>query len=405
MRPSRRVRRTVRRARAWPLRAALALLAVASALGAVVARAPFACAKGGPKEAAAPPVWGEEDGRTVLRVSSPRPLKAYVVTPTHLPEAGKLAELLVVLHGHGGTATGLLQYGTGIAGPREAFVLACEGSGSLETDRGTGHSWDGADAGAIVACVDAMLAKHPVDPKRVVLLGHSAGGSMSLEAYRTRPGAFAGIVTSAAPRTPSTAQKGARVAVMLGTKDPNIAGAAAAIAATEKALVGRVLLVTDLPHELPRVAYAQECVAWVLDSKAGSDLLHVPLEEGHDVFPPPDSPAAKAKGKGYRHVLLPFAGARGAAADALPRAEAKAKATELAMRWKKAPAGTDLGDDVAAASACPLSKDTRGVVTGLVLARYGGGLALALGKLKGGDVTGPVESDAGWHVVARDRAD
>lgn len=368
-------------------------------------RRPVAMARGAKEAAGPPPVWTEEDGRVVVRVSGPRPLKAYVATPTEPPAEGKKAELLVTLHGHGGTATGLLNYGAGIAGPRNAYVLACEGSGTVPTDRGEGHSWDGADTAGILACLDATLAKYPVDPKRVVLLGHSAGGTMSLETYRARPSAFAGVVTSTAPMTPGAGQKGARVAVMLGTKDGNFAGAPAAIAAAEKTVVGRVLLVTDLPHELPRVAYAQECVAWVLDSKSGSDVLHVPLEEGADVLPPPDSPAAKAKGKGYRHVLIASAGARGAPADALSPKEAKAKAAELAARWKKAPPGTDLGEDVAALSSDPLSKDTRGVVSGLVLARYGAGLAVALGKLKGGDVTGPVESDAGWHVVARDRAD
>ncbi|MFO0934432.1 MAG: peptidylprolyl isomerase [Planctomycetota bacterium] len=384
--------------------ASLRWLLLAVALVAAV-RVPTAAGRGATEAAGPPPQWTEEDGRIVVRVSVPRPLKAYVTTPTEPPAEGKKVELLVTLHGHGGTASGLLNYGAGIMGPRNGYVLACEGSKSIPTDRGEGHSWDAADTAGILACLDAMLEKYPVDPKRVVVLGHSMGGTMSLETYRARPAAFAGIVTSAAPMTPGAGQKGARVAVMLGTKDGNFAGAPAAIAAAEKTVVGRVLLVTDLPHELPRVAYAQECVAWVLDSKAGSDVLHVPLEEGGDVLPPPDSPAAKAKGKGYRHVLVPYAGARGAPADALPTKEAKAKAAELAARWKKAAPGTDLGDDVAAASSDPLSKDTRGVVSGLVLARYGGGLALALGKLKGGDVTGPVESDAGWHVVARDRAD
>ncbi|MBL9086057.1 MAG: peptidylprolyl isomerase [Planctomycetia bacterium] len=379
-------------------------LLVAFALVAAL-RVPVASGRGTKDAPGPPPEWTEEDGRVVVKVAVPRPLKAYVITPTEAPAEGTKAELLVSLHGHGGTATGLLQYGAGIMGPRNGYVLACEGSGTIPTDRGEGHTWSAADTAGILACVDATIAKYPVDPKRVVLLGHSAGGTMSLETYRARPSAFAGVVTSAAPMTPGAGQKGARVAVMLGTKDGNFAGAPAAIAAAEKTIVGRVLLITDLPHELPRVAYAQECVAWVLDSKSGSDVLHVPLEEGGDVRPPPDSPAAKAKGKGYRHVLVPYAGARGAPADALPPKEAKAKAAELAARWKKAPAGTDLGDDVAAASSDPLSKDTRGVVSGLVLARYGGGLALALGKLKGGDVTGPVESDAGWHVVARDRAD
>lgn len=388
-----------------PLAASLRV-AVGVALALACATPPPVAFARGSKPAAAPPVWAEEDGRVVLRLTAPRPMKAYLHVPASPPEEGRKGDLIVALHGHGGTATGLLHYGAGAGAPRDAYVLACQGTGSpVATDRGEGHTWTDGDAAAVVACVDAVLERHPVDGKRVVLLGHSAGGSMSLEAYRVAPARFAGVVTSAAPRTPSGAQKGARVAVMLGTKDGNYAVAPAAIAATEKTVVGRVLLVTDLPHELPRVAYAQECVAYVLDGTAGSDVLHVPLDEGGEVLPPPDSPAAKAKGKAYRHVLVAYAGGRGAPPGALPRNEAKAKAAEIASRWRKAAPGTDLGDEVAALSADPLSKDTRGLVTGLVLARYGAGLAAALTKLKGGDVAGPVESDAGWHVVTRDRAD
>jgi hypothetical protein len=352
--------------------ASLRWLVLACALVAAV-RVPTAAGRGAKEAAGPPPQWTEEDGRIVVKVSVPRPLKAYVTTPTEPPAEGKKVELLVTLHGHGGTATGLLNYGAGIMGPRNGYVLACEGSKSIPTDRGEGHSWDATDAAGILA--STRCSEVPGGPE-AVLLG-PAGGTMSprrtARGPRVRRHRDLG-----GPMTPGGGQKGARVAVMLGTKDGNFAGAPAAIAAAEKTVVGRVLLVTDLPHELPRVAYAQECVAWVLDSKSGSDVLHVPLEEGGDVLPPPDSPAAKAKGKGYRHVLVPYAGARGAPADALPLKEAKAKAAELAARWKKAPPGTDLGDDVAAASSDPLSKDTRGVVSGLVLARYGVSRARAL---------------------------
>src|SRR5436190_4279474 len=88
------------------LRLSLLLLAVTSAV-LVVARP--ASAKGG-KEAARAPEWTEEEGRTVLRVFSPSPLKAYFAAPTTALETGKTAEMIVVLHGHGGTATGLLGY-------------------------------------------------------------------------------------------------------------------------------------------------------------------------------------------------------------------------------------------------------------------------------------------------------
>ena len=57
---------------------------------------------------------------------------------------------------------------------------------------------------------------------------------------------------------------------------------------------------------------------------------------------------------------------------------------------------------MSARTADPLSKELRGVVSGLVLARYGGALARAMAVLKGGAESAPVESDAGFHVVLRD---
>ena len=389
-----------------PMRAPSVLVALLLAAVALVVGARGAAGKGGaPKEASKPPEWTEEDGRTVLRVSSPRPLKAYFRPPATPPEEGKKGELIVILHGHGGTATGMLGHAAMIGDPRGAFVLACEGSGTLQTDRGEGHSWDGADVAGILACLDAALAKHPVDPKRVIIMGHSAGGTMTLATYAARPSAFVGLYTTAAPRTPDASVKGARAAVCIGTKDPNFAGFPAAVAAAEKTVVGRCLAVEGLGHDLPPLGYAQEMVAWVMDSKGGSDVLHVPGQPEDEVRPPPDSPAAKAKGKGFRHVLVFEQGGRGAPPTAPPRPAAKAKATEAAASWKATRKGAptdDPGEAVATLSEDPLTKETRGVVTGLVLCRYGGALVAGMSKLKGGDVSAPVESDAGWHVVARD---
>ena len=367
----------------------------ATLLVACPARSSFA--KGGKPEAKAPE-WSEADGRTVLNVFVPHPLKAYYVPPSNLAE-GKKAELIVILHGHGGTATGMLGYISPAAEARGAAVLACEGSGVEKTDQGEGHSWSDPDVAAVLACLDATLAKHPIDPKRVVVCGHSAGGVMSLKVHAMRPAAFAGVYTSAAPGVPSGANKGGRFVINIGTKDPNFVDFAGACAAVEKTVVGRVVAVTDLPHELPHIDYSKEALAWLLDSKAPSEILRVPLVPGDEVHAAPDTPSAKAKGKGFRHILLFEKGGRGAPADAPDKAVVKAAAIALAAEWKKA---ADFGELVAQKSQDPFSKDLRGQVSGAVLARYGGALVTAMAKLKGGDVSAPVEGDAGWHVVARD---
>jgi len=382
-----------RRRVSWALLAALA----------ATAAPPLAWAKGAKPAPAKPkqPEWSEEAGRQVLQVFDP-PLKAYLMAPPTLPEAGKKAELVIVLHGHGGTATGMLGYVTQITEPRNAFAMACEGSGTVKTDQGEGHSWSEADVAGVLECLDAALAKHPIDPARVVLMGHSAGGHMTFSTHAARPKAFAGIYTTAAPASPTGANKGARAVVNLGTKDPNFVDFAPSVAAAEKTVVGRVVAVEDLAHDLPNATYSQEAIAWLFDSKSPSETLRVPLEPATEMAAPAGTPAAKAKGTAkYRHVLKFVAGGRGAPADAPPKATVKATVAALVAECKKA-GKTEIGDRVAADSQDPLTKDLRGVVTGAVVARYGGPLLEAMGKLAPGDVIGPIETDAGFHLVARD---
>jgi acetyl esterase/lipase len=278
--------------------------------------------------------------------------------------------------------------------------MACEGSG---TEGNGGHSWGQADAGGILACLDAALAKFSIDPKRVVVSGHSAGGTMSFATYAARPAAFAGIYTTAAPASPTTQHKGARVVVNLGTKDPNWVDFAPSVAASEKTVVGRVVGVQDLGHDLPHELYSEEAIAWLLDSKAPSEALRVPGSPDDAVGAPEGTPSAKAKGGPFRHVLLFEAGGRGAPADAPQRADAKTKAAGLQVKAAAArKGGADAFDAIASENQDPVAQASRGAITGAVLARYGAALLKGMAKLGAGDVSEPVESDAGWHIVLRD---
>ena len=351
-----------------------------------------------------PPEWSEEGGTFTLQVFDP-PLKAYVQPPPAAPEGAKKVELVITLHGHGGTAQGLLGYMSPIAGRRGAYCMACEGSG---TEANGGHSWGNSDPSGVLACLDAALAKFPIDPKRVVVSGHSAGGAMSFETYAAKPSAFAGIYTTAAPASPTSQHAGARVVVNLGTKDPNFVDFAPSVQACEKTVVGRVVAVQDLAHDLPHERYSEEAIAWILDSKAPSEVLRVPGSPDDAAAAPEGTPSAKAKTGSFRHVLVFEAGGRGAPADAPKRADAKAKAAALQAKAvaaaKAAGAAGDAGfTAIASDDQDPMGTDTRGLVSGTALARYGGALVKGMSKLGPGDVSEPVESDAGWHVVLRDR--
>jgi poly(3-hydroxybutyrate) depolymerase len=375
--------------RGWKGTAVACVLALASVA--------HARGKGAPRR---PAEWSEEAGRQVVSVHDPCTMRAFLHVPEGLGEAGGKAALVVILHGHGGTPTGMLGYGAALADARGEVWMACEGTKEIATDRGPGRAWNPAtDVGGVLACVDAALERLPLDPRRVVVMGHSAGGTMSLLACAERR-SIAGVHTTAAPVTPSSAQKGARVVVTLGTRDPNYAGFPAARQAAEKQVVGRLVAVDGLGHDLPDALYTSEALDWILDGRGGSEELFVPQRPSEDALPPPGSPASKEKGGSYRHVLKFVAGGRRAPEDALARAAVRASLVSLASGWKRS--GADFGDAVATESQDPVSRELRGVVTGAVLARYGGALSKAMGKLEGGETSPPVESDAGWHLVHRD---
>jgi predicted esterase len=371
------------------------------AVAVLCAAAGTALGKGGAKgkpAAGKPPAWSEEAGTFTLEVFDP-PLRAFVQPPATAPEEGKRVELVITLHGHGGNAQGLLGYMAPVAGKRGAYCMACQGSGTVAENGG--HSWSPSDAPGVLACLDAALAKFPIDPKRVVVSGHSAGGAMSFHAYVQRPSAFAGIYVTATAGGPTSQHQGARVVVNLGTRDGNWSLFQPSVAAAEKSIVGRIVGVQDLGHELPHETYSDEAVAWLFDSKAPSETLRVPAAPDDPAFAPDGTAAAKSKGGAFRHELVFQAGGRGAPADALKRADAKAKA--LALRAKATAAAAGAFDAIAADNQDPLTQSSRGAITGAVLARYGGALMQGLSKLGPGDVSPPLESDAGWHLVLRDR--
>ena len=81
----------------------------------------------------------------------------------------------------------------------------------------------------------------------------------------------------------------------LGTTDGNFAGFPAAVSAGEKSIVSRTVAVVGLGHDLPPQPYSEEAIAWILDSKAPSEVLWLPLVPGDDAPVPPGSPASKAR--------------------------------------------------------------------------------------------------------------
>jgi len=152
-------------------------------------------------------------------------------------EPGKTYPLVLVLHGYG--ASGVLQelyFGLGTGSVPGAFVLAPDGL----MDGGGSRFWNASpvccaftasqpdDVAYLGGLLDAVLADWPVDPSRVVVLGHSNGAFM---AYRLacdradRVTAIAGLAGSTTSIDGSDCSPSAPVSVLHvhGTSDQTVA--------------------------------------------------------------------------------------------------------------------------------------------------------------------------------------
>jgi poly(3-hydroxybutyrate) depolymerase len=241
---------------------------------------------------------------------------------TEAPTAEDPVDLVVVLHGAGGTPKTL--FFPEVMRRRRAWCLGVAGHEAVTHDQGSGFMWHGTDVDTIVALTQHLLAKHPLRKERVLVWGHSAGGSMTLESLAKAPALFAGGLTTAAPRTPESRHQDQRVAVLMGTTDPNWAGAPAIRAYLEglakKKAKGACafLAVEGLGHNVPDEAYLELGLDWVLAKGARGGEARVPLR-------------AVGRDGPWRHIHLKPKGAAGAA-DGAPGRKA---ALELLRKVKK----------------------------------------------------------------------
>ncbi|MCO5166422.1 MAG: prolyl oligopeptidase family serine peptidase [Planctomycetes bacterium] len=147
--------------------------------------------------------------------------------------------LVVFLHGNGG--------------PFQLYpeVLAraavSRGFAFVAPTWGFGHWVTGAGRARIAAAVEAVERLHPVDRRRVLLVGLSAGGIGAVEALARDPGRFrACVALSGAPAAVSggdPALGGRPLLLVHGARDPRVPVAhARALAATTRERGGRVAL-------------------------------------------------------------------------------------------------------------------------------------------------------------------
>ena len=167
------------------------------------------------------------------------------------------AALLVTLHGSGGSGRTLLESWTDLA-DREGVVLAAPDS----TDA---VHWASPQDGPLLLrdVVDAVSAKHPVDPRRIYLFGQSAGAVFALQMACLESEYFAAAAVHAGavdPKYFSIFDYAARkipIGIWIGTTDPFFP--ISEVRATAKALESRGIPVTlteipDHPHNFHLVA-------------------------------------------------------------------------------------------------------------------------------------------------------
>jgi len=228
--------------------------------------------------------------------------------------------LLVMLHGDGATAKGIMR--TRLADAHGDYMLAVRGR-NPHPENPQGFRWDTAKGvDDINDLVNWVLANHPVDPKKVVMIGHSAGGTLVLETYPNAPKLYQGLITVAAPRTPTSAHKKARVVVFLGSNDQNFSGADAvrnALGGKHRWKHGCLVIMHGAEHnQLPSTAHFALAIDWCLAEKAWGGEAEMPYRQQLTV-----------ERKPYRLIQIGYKGAENWT-DRRESKRTKAKAKKLA---------------------------------------------------------------------------
>lgn len=229
----------------------------------------FLLAPAAPKRA--PEVVEEPDGDLLhLFVKGDPAAQGWLHRPTGTeePDPAEPVDLVVALHGAGGSPKNFLF--NRLMADRSAWCLAVAGRTAVTHERGQGFQWDAAGAEYVADLTRHLVARYPIRRERVIVCGHSAGGTMALETIAKAPDLFAGALSTAAPRTPDSRHTNCRTAVFLGMKDPNWAGAPTVRSFAEKLARKRAkgacafFAVEGLGHDMPAEDYLALGLDWIL---------------------------------------------------------------------------------------------------------------------------------------------
>jgi predicted esterase len=306
------------------------------------------------------------------------------------PDAASPVDLVVVLHGAGGTPKTLFLPQQMEA--RGAWCLGVAGHQAMTAEGRDGFMWDTSNVSYVIDLTNHLLAKYPIRKDRVLVWGHSAGGSMTLATLAEAPTLFAGGLTTASPGTPDSRHRDLRVAVLLGTQDPNWSGAPTVRSHLEgiEKKKGKgacaFFAVETLAHELPDPDYIALGLDWVLHGKARGGEARVPLKPVGRSGP-------------WRHVLARHKGAEGAGEDV--KDTKKAAGDLLKKIRKELDAGRAFFPFEAACHSdhAPTASCGGGITEEALRALVG-----TLPALEPGQVSDVIESPRGMHLLQRSPA-
>lgn len=159
-----------------------------------------------------------------FKVRAEKDAKVFTELPPNL-DTSKPAPLIVVLHGHGGGARGMIQAWKNVAAKFGAVLVAPQALDKV----GEGFSWTVSYESEYLAlrAIEEARKKHNIDPKKIVLTGFSQGGMMTFNIALTHPEMFAGAIpisgfydyrVAAVPDKPGV--KLPRFAILNGELDP-----------------------------------------------------------------------------------------------------------------------------------------------------------------------------------------
>lgn len=142
-----------------------------------------------------PAAYARDDITKELITSNGKKRAYYLYVPSTLKPDAKVP-LIITLHGSNRTGVTLVEKWKDYA-KKEGIILA----GPDATDlRGWGAPQDGPDY--LHDLVEELKSKHPINPRRVYLFGHSAGGSFAIQMALMESEYFAAIAIHAGALRP-----------------------------------------------------------------------------------------------------------------------------------------------------------------------------------------------------------